>query len=237
MNFSFNKLKILSGSMLKLIAIISMAIDHCALILRSDLELLQFTLFSLGGVEFTVYQLMRKIGRLAFPLFCFLIAEGFLHTRDAKKYGCRLLIFAVISEIPFNLMMSGKLFYPSKQNVYFTLLVGMLLLYIFENTRGEVKKAFFACIVAVISVFLKADYGLSGALLIALIHALRKHPAAQAIVSYPLLSGGKAAFAAFLPINMYNGQRGFIQSKALKYGFYLFYPLHILVLLFIRSLL
>lgn len=232
-----NRLKFLSGSMLKLIAVISMLIDHTAHIFYSELDFLTIPLFALAGREITVYYIMRRIGRLAFPLFCFLVAEGFVHTRNQKKYGLGLLIFALLSEIPFNLMGDGKLIDPSRQNVYFTLFLGFLLIYIFVNTKNELLKFVLMAIVTVISMFLHADYGMRGVLLILLIYALRSRPAIQAVLSYPLLSGGVSAFAAFIPINMYNGQRGFIRSNILKYLFYLFYPLHILLLYGLKTLL
>ena len=91
-------------------------------------------------------------------------------------------------------------------------------------------------IVVIISMYLKSDYGMNGALVILLIYILRERPAAQAILSYPLWPGGYAALAAFLPINLYNGQRGFIKSRSAKYAFYLFYPVHMLVLALLRGI-
>ena len=229
-----SKFKILSGSTLKLIAILSMLIDHIAVVFYSEAAFLTVPLFTAFGSEITIYYIMRKIGRLALPIFCFLASEGFLHTRNFKKYAFSLLIFALISEIPFDLMVGGSLFYPAKQNIYFTLLLGVLAIYIFENVAHEFKKSVFMIAIALLSIFLRVDYGINGTLLILLMYVLRKHAAAQTILSYPLLSGGVFALAAFIPINMYNGQRGFIKSNILKYGFYVFYPLHITVLVIIK---
>ena len=190
-----------------------------------------------GGQEVSAYWLARKIGRLAFPIFCFLIGEGWRHTRSKMKYICNLGLFAVISEIPFNLMMSGNFAYAGKQNVFVTLLLGLLLIWIYEwNCKDFWKAIGFLGIVAC-AIMLKADYGLAGAILVLAMYALSNKPALRAIISYPLLSGGTAAFCAFLPISLYNGKRGFIQSRWLKYAFYLFYPLHILILLGIRKIL
>lgn len=222
--------------MLKLIAIICMAIDHSALILRPVIPILS-TPFDIGIKVITVYWIMRRIGRLAFPIFCFLIAEGFQYTKSKKRYALRLLMFAAISEIPFNLMHSGLFFDLSAQNVYFTLFLGLLLIYAFESVNGQIKKFLAMVVIGLAAYFLHADYGLRGVLLVFLIHVLRNHPTAQAFLAYPLLSGGVAAFAAFVPINMYNGQRGFIKTPLLKVLFYVFYPMHILILLGIRYLL
>ena len=226
--------KILSGSMLKLLAVICMLIDHTAGTLVWVIPALAAP-FTILGKSLTIYWIMRKIGRLAFPIFCFLIAEGYYHTRNKKKYALRLLIFAFISEIPFDLK-HFSLFDLSSQNVFFTLFLGLALIGIFESRTKQWEKFLLMAMVAGIAYFLGADYGLPGALLVLVIYILRNHPAAQALVAFPLLSGGPAAFAAFIPINLYNGQRGFIKTPALKFLFYAFYPLHILILVGIREL-
>ncbi len=231
---SFDKFKILSGSALKLIAIITMLIDHTALLLAPEIPLMTVPFFTVGSQAITLHYVMRKIGRLAFPIFCFLITEGFSHTRNQKRYAFSLLIFAIISEIPFNVMKSGLVFNIETQNIFFTLFLGVLMLYVLENVRSA--KAPLLLAIALVATFLKCDYGLFGVLLVLLIYVLKGRPAVQAILAYPLLSGGVAALAAFIPINMYNGERGFIKSKAMKYAFYVFYPLHITILVVIKLL-
>lgn len=225
----------LSGSVLKLLAVLCMLIDHSASILVWVIPALAapFTVF---GKAITLYWIMRKIGRLAFPIFCFLIAEGYRHTRDKKKYALRLLLFALISEIPFDLMYHS-FFDLSLQNVYFTLFFGLILIRISEYNFDQLKKFLVMAAVCLLTYFFGADYGLQGALLVLVIYILRNHAAAQALIAYPLLSGGLAAEAAFIPINLYNGQRGFIKGPVLKFLFYAFYPLHILILVGIRYLL
>lgn len=234
---SLEKMRIFSGSTLKLLAIILMFIDHFAVVLGGVLPFLRVALFSFGGKSITIYFIMRKLGRLAFPIFCFLITEGFFHTRSKVKYALRLCIFAVISEIPFDLMVGGKLLYWGKQNIYFTLLFGVVLLYAYENIPNIIYKALCMAAVAAVSVVLKVDYSLRGVLLILLLYILREKPVEKTLLAYPLLSGGVPALAAFVPINMYNGQRGFIRSRILQYGFYVFYPLHITLLVLVKILL
>ena len=180
---------------------------------------------------------MRRIGRLAFPIFCFLVTVGFRHTKSRKHYALRLLIFAAISEIPYNLMKSGHLFYPGSQNIFFTLFLGVIFLYILETDCSELIKLISMVLLGVITIILKPDYSLGGALLILLLYILKEKPVVQMILSYPLLSGGVYAFAAFIPINMYNGKRGFINAPILKYCFYLFYPVHIIILVIIKLIL
>ena len=226
-------MKILSGSMLKLIAVVTMFIDHTAHVFQ-DLPLLQYSLLTLGAREITAYYIMRKIGRLAFPIFCFLIMEGFLHTKNPRKYALRMFLFAILSEIPFDLMVGRSIYYPKTQNVYVTLLLGFLLIWCVEYIRTEGRKAMAMGLLAAGAIVIRGDYGLRGAVLPLLLYLLRTQPAAQAIVAYPLLSGGTAAFLAFLPINLYNGQRGFIRRKPLQIAFYLFYPAHILLLVLLK---
>lgn len=215
--------KCLSGSALKLLAVITMFIDHGALI---------FSAFLSGRVVYV----LRQVGRLAFPIFCFLAAEGYVHTRNKKRYAWSLLLFALLSEVPFDLMLSGNWFYMGKQDIYFTLFFGVLMMFFYENTDG-VKKALLMLCVGVTTILLDVDYGIRGVLLIFLLYVLREQPFAKTALAFPMLSGGWAAFAAFVPINLYNGKRGFIQKPWLKYSFYVFYPAHILILLLIRSLL
>ena len=120
----------ISGSTLKLIAVFSMLVDHAgATVLRTLCHLPSITAVP-GRQTFFVsaYNLSRSIGRIAFPIFCFLLVEGFLHTRSAAKYAFRMLLFAVVSEIPFDLALKGAWYYPEKQNVYVTLLIGLLVL-------------------------------------------------------------------------------------------------------------
>ena len=234
----FDRFKILSGSVLKLIAVISMLIDHAAYILWDDFAFFEKVLFTVRGKELSVYYIMRCIGRLAFPLFCFLIVEGYLHTKSVKKYLLRLSVFAIISEIPFNLLASAKPLCITKQNVYFTLALGVLAIWLFDKLPNHFYKFCALGGAVVASYLLHTDYSVNGIVLIVLIYVLRNVPSAQALASYFVLppSAKLCAFSAFLPINMYNGKRGFIKSKALKLGFYIFYPLHILILVLIEYL-
>lgn len=234
LSFTLDRFKILSGSALKLLAVVLMLIDHSALILRRTLPVFSVTLVSVGDFKLTLYSAMRLLGRLAFPIFCFLITEGFLHTRSRKKYALSLLAFAVISEIPFNLMIGGSVFYLRKQNIYFTLLFGLLLITIYEKAKNRLASAVLMLAVIAAARIMRVDYGMFGSMLILLLYLLRDRPDVQAVFAYPLLSGGFAALAAFVPINMYNGKRGFIRSRPLKYAFYVFYPLHISILLLVR---
>lgn len=99
--------KILSGSWLKVLAVTIMLIDHLDAFVWYRLPAFREVLFPIGHREITLYILLRMLGRLAFPIFAFLIVEGFQHTRSRVRYGRNLLLFAFLSEIPWNLVHSG----------------------------------------------------------------------------------------------------------------------------------
>ena len=82
---------------------------------------------------------MNCVGRIAFPIFAFMIVEGYFHTRNLKKYALRMLLFAVISEIPFNLMASGGWLYPFHQNVLWTFLISIGAIHLNELARRSGK--------------------------------------------------------------------------------------------------
>lgn len=226
--------KILDGSWLKLIAIVSMFIDHlAAYYLRYDPQFIH-PLFVIGHKQISIYFLLRTVGRLAFPIFAFLIVEGFIHTHSRKKYGRNLLLFAFISEIPWNLAHSGTWHYAG-QNVLFTLFVGFLGLCAIEHFRED-RRWLAASLIGllVLSVLLRSDYSCSGYGFILMLYVLRNNRLLQAVIGCCFLSSRWLAGLAFIPINMYNGRRGFIKGPVAKYLFYAFYPLHLLVLYFLR---
>ena len=119
------------------------------------------------------------IGRLAYPIFAFLLVEGYFHTRNLKRYALRLLLFAVISEIPFNLMYSSSFVYPFHQNVIWTLLIGLWMIHL--NEKAKSKSSIIAALVRVGTVFLGgllglvsfADYNTAGVLTILVFYFFR----------------------------------------------------------------
>lgn len=236
----------MSSFSLKMIAIISMLIDHI-------------------GVVFIPYDsqlhiVFRSIGRLAFPIFVFLIVEGFHHTHNIKKYLMRLGIFAFISEIPFDLAFYNA-FYPranlieqikagefatilsrmmQHQNVYFTLFLGLLLItlinkvelkYSTEIMKSSVINTILSIGFCFVASFLKTDYSFAGILLITAFYLFRGNKYLLAF-SLLLVCGGVLgginilATLSILFISLYNGKKG----KDIKYFFYIFYPAHLLLL-------
>lgn len=238
----------INGSQLKLVAVATMLIDHIAYLLLGCgiLRVLPETAPEYAG-WYQTYRLMRCVGRVAFPIYAFLLTEGIVHTRDWKKYGWRLGIFALISEIPFNLLCFQKVICWNAQNVFFTLLLGLLTVKGAEYAAGQAslsrqypgEKSSLAWIVAAgigcqAAVFLKTDYDCGGVLLVVLLYLLRKDRLKQCAAGFfwfVLIEGNwyyiGGLAAAFLLIAMYNGERG---SQKGKYAFYAFYPLHLMVL-------
>ena len=219
---------------MKLIAVVCMLIDHLAAFYLFKLPVMHTELFMLGHHAVTPLLMMRLVGRLAFPIFAFLIVEGFLHTRSRVRYGRNLLIFALLSELPWNLIHSGTWHYPS-QNVFFTLLLGYLGLCALEYFKDDSRRLLASLLgLLVASVLMRADYGCSGYGFILLLYVLRENRILQAIIGSCVLGSRWIAGLAFIPINMYNGERGFVKGPVAKYLFYLFYPLHLLVIYLLR---
>lgn len=226
--------KILSGSALKLIALITMLIDHTASILLRSSKVI---LLRIGSHSLYLYTAMRFVGRLSFPLYAFLLTEGFLHTRNRLRYGLRLFIFAVISEIPWNLEHTGTLRY-SNQNVFFTLLLGLIGVCLMDEfIRDEARRirdALLLLALLALSIVLKADYTCRGFGFILLMYLLREAPLFRALTGSCFLSATWKAGLAFVPIAFYNGKRGFIKGKWASLCFYALYPVHMLILYWIR---
>ena len=221
------RMRFLSGSALKTLAIITMLIDHSAICFRPllDRERLVFL-----GTRMTYYHMLRGVGRIAFPLFCFLLAEGCRHTRSRARYALSLFLFALLSELPYNLFNTGTLAYKT-QNVFFTLLLGCLAIWAIEKWRQKP----FLCALALlglagVSLLLKADYGWAGYCFIVLLYLLAEQPVAQLFAGITLLPWPGWLSVSFLPMNLYNGKRGYIRGPVGKYFFYAFYPLHLLLL-------
>lgn len=225
------KFKVLSGSALKTIALVCMIIDHVASVLSSRFA---WTLFSIGSRSYTAYTVMRSIGRISFPIYCFLLVEGFLHTKDRKRYALRLFVFALISEIPWNLAHSLKLTY-SGQNVFFTLCLGCLGMICLEYFSEDKPRLLLSMLgLMAVSLLLRADYGITGFGFIIMMYILRDNKIIQAVVGCGMLSSTWRSGLAFIPINLYNGERGFIKGRALQYCYYAIYPVHFLILYFIK---
>lgn len=232
----------LSGSWLKVLAMITMCLDHLAFFLFVNNAELSATLFTIGSQSVSWLFLMHCMGRMAFPLFCFLLVEGFLHTHDRRKYGRNLLVFALISEIPYDLVRWGMVIAPG-QNVFFTLFLGYLSICAISwweevlesgihsgpNYQNSILAVRLFSLIGV-GVLINSDYGTCGISFIILLYVLRQHPILQAAAGFCMLPKRWIAGLAFIPISLYNGKRGFIKGPIAKYMFYLFYPIHLIVI-------
>lgn len=228
-----SRFRCLSGSTLKIIAVCAMAIDHfAASILYYKILLPEFSRMQ-GVVEMSnwliLYQIMRTIGRIAFPIFCFLLVEGFRHTSDRKKYAFRLFLFALISEFPFDLALFDMPLDLQHQNVFFTLFIGLLVIWAMD-AAGKFRFGFPLQAAAVLAggalaYFLKTDYDYKGILVIVVLYIFRRNRVLRTVAGCLSLLWEAPACLAFIPINLYNGKRGL----SLKYFFYAFYPVHLLI--------
>ena len=240
----------LTGSTLKIIAICSMFTDHVAAVLLQP-YLLQNGLIGVRDGMMTILEpdamknplvllffVMRMvIGRWGFPIYCFLLVEGFIHTSNVKKYAIRLGGFALLSEIPFDLAQTGKLLNRESQNVFFTLFLGLIVLVAIEKIETMVKNVnlnyilrFLTVIAgAWVAMMLRTDYGKTygiGVIAIAILYIYRRDKKRQIIAGCFAFLWEITAPFAFVPIAAYNGKRG----MKMKYFFYAFYPLHLLAL-------
>lgn len=232
----------ISGSTLKLFAIITMLIDHTgATVIRAILRHPAVAADpALDTLWTSVYSLSRSLGRLAFPIFCFLIVEGFTHTRNVRRYAGRLFLFALISEVPFDLALKGSWYFPNKQNVYFTLLIGLLVLIgisfvekLSGNFTSRIMTLLSLPLVGIIiyagmylATWIDTDYNYKGVFLIAALYLTRRLRLFQCLAGAVSVAWELPASAGFIPVYLYNGTRG----MRMKYFFYWFYPVHLMIL-------
>lgn len=239
----------ISGSTLKLIALLTMLVDHVGAVVVVRMIIDNNTRNGMVGMIaydnlYITYQVLRSIGRIAFPIYCFLLVEGFQRTRNKAKYAFRLGLFALISEIPFDLAFSSKVLEFSYQNVFFTLFIGMITMLAMDAVEKKMRSiasekavGFMTAVkyLAELTIFatgafvaelLRTDYGAKGIMCIVVLYLFRWNKAMQIVAGACAFLWERTASFAFIPIAFYNGRRGL----NLKYVFYLFYPLHLLIL-------
>ena len=220
----------MNSFVIKLIAVVTMFMDH------------------FGDVVVGHHSWLNYFGRIAFPLFCFQFVIGYKNTSNKKKFFIRLLLFALISQIPFMLMvhyMNGSYF---ALNIFFEFILGFIMLYVFDNVDNKFLKWALISLIIASSYFLHADYEIFGLLMILGLYVLSGNKAGSALVIilfsifsnlhffkfvgapyYPLssiIARIVVGMLAIIPILFYNNKKG----PGMKYFFYLFYPIHILLL-------
>ena len=235
----------LSQEALKTIACVTMLLDHIGATIVLD------CFYRTTGTEKALlaelYNTLHTIGRLAFPIFCFLLVEGVFYTKSPKRYGLRLLIGALLSEIPYDLAFYGGI-NTNEQSVMVTLLLGFAMLILMNKAHHQWLKLVLVLPFALIAEKLGTDYGAKGILVIAAFAVTRDLPRKHLLQALLLwfifspdhlmmlnwLNGFRVtarewAVLAMVPISLYSGQKT-TKSKALQWGFYLFYPVHLLLL-------
>lgn len=218
----------LSQEALKLIACAAMLLDHI-------------------GAVFLPGSVLRDIGRISFPIFCFLLAEGTFHTRNPRRYALRLFLGMLLAELPFDYAFFGRVNW-GHQNVMLTLLLGFLALWSVRSLESRLLKPLPAVLCVLLAELLQADYGGVGVLLVLLFgltREMRGKNLIRALVMLYLFAGmfsitllriGNFALTqqmlgtlAMIPIALYSGEKK-TSAKAVQLGFYLFYPVHLILL-------
>lgn len=234
------KLKCLTGTHLKLIAMVCMLLDH------------------MWATVIPGNQWMTCVGRIAFPIFAFQIAEGYAHTSDFRRYMLRLFKFALLAEIPYNLMTGGSWFGPLGQNVMFTFCLALLLIRFIDRVQkkhrlwGAAAAVLGAAAGFLVGTFTFVDYYGFGILMVLVFWLFRDvrfgwliQLAAMILINFEMIGGlnfelflfshrvlfPQQGFAvlSLIPIWLYNGQRG-RGGKGFQYACYAFYPVHMLIL-------
>ena len=264
--FSDN-VKRINGNTLKVIACISMLIDHITAGIM--LPMVRHRLYP-DYIEFetinTIYKILRGIGRTAFPIFCFLLVEGFMHTKNRLRYFLGLLIFGLISEPlfdicfycrqevfninPVEVLTSNKDTLMDHCNVYFTLIIGLLVMWGMEISISFVKRNnlsiqisyLMSAVVAgagiLVAEALHTDYHGYGVALISILYLLKDYAPINLLAGFLFISNMGTeylSFPGFILMYFYNKKRG-RKLGSFKYLFYGFYPVHILLIYFFRCL-
>ena len=223
-------IRCLSGAVLKYIAMISMLADHCNIVFfESRMAQDAASWMKVFSVVLDVF------GRFAFPIFFFLLVEGFFNTRNRWRYLCNLLLFGIVSEIPFNLFVGTNWLYSQAQNILFTLVIALGVIWAIDWVRG-VTEHWLVIMLPITAVgcigahLCKVDYGGMGVLIPLAFYLFRSKPVAAAAVGYCTAWGQFWSLPSFLMTMLYNGQRG----RQYKWLNYWFYPMHLMILGLIR---
>lgn len=266
LNLNIDKIKyyqVLSGKSIKIIACVTMLVDHFSKsVLSYILNNVWFPMTIAGAMPYNHYIKIDNfirftlfgVGSMAFPLYCFLITEGYTHTQNKTRYIGRMFFFALLSELPVDICFFSDYsisentfpFYWKYQNVFFTYTIALACLCSLEKIKTHsrhitaIKKQLFQyfsgafCVLSAffIAEFIKSDYGGSGVLFIIAFYVFRRRRIYQImafLLTYIVLTGNQPTIfimCANFVIFLYNGKKG----KYNKYFFYLFYPVHIMIL-------
>lgn len=229
----------MSSFSLKVLAVVAMIIDH------------------IGIIFFPQYIILRYIGRLSFPIFAFLLVQGFIHTKSRTQYAIRLGIFAILSEVPYDLVFYGTYLEFEHQNIMFELLCGLLAIWAMEQAVKTKQESLFLVSLALViaSTYFNFSYGIYGIVLMIGFYLFNAFKISRCVISAGVtylfngittvnftvwktscvLFAGSAtqlyAMWSAVPLLLYNGQRG---KYKLKWMFYFIYPVHLIILYFVN---
>ncbi len=204
----------------------------------------------IGALFFPDFIILRIIGRFSFPLFAYLLAVGFIHTKNIYKYLGRLLVFALISQPVYYLAFPNNIL-----NIFVTLFLGLVAIFLYEKSKNKLLSWLLVLLVAGLGEFIKVDYGWYGVLfpisfylylknkniygliffqiILNIFFVLKYYIITQFNLFDPQIFIQFFSLAPLLTLKFYNGQIG----KKFKYAFYVFYPGHLLFLVFIKNIL
>lgn len=230
---NLQKFQILNGAQLKYIAFGSMLIDHI------NKALIWPNLEGGGGLSL-ISSIFDVIGRIAFPLFSFFVVEGFFRTHDKKKYLLNLIIFAFISEVPYDMFSSKVILEFRLNNVLFSLALSLITIWILDEFRKryEDKLGKFWLLISIplliimyfVSNIVSGDYDFHAIITAFVFYLLYNRPVAGAFIAYLTIVKEVWSILGFGLTILYNGEKG-RQNRIFNY---LFYPVHLLILGLLR---
>ena len=232
-NGKLDKLRIFSGAQLKYIAFLSMLADHVN-------KALIYPFLSGEGILQRISDAFDILGRIAFPLFAFFLVEGFFKTGNRKKYLASLLIFGIISEIPFDMALSGVFFEPNSNNIMFTLALMLITIWIIDTLKEKMQNMskyiwypfsfVIVGIMCIISMVTGLDYEYHAIMIGYLFYIFYNKRVFAIFLGYLAIFKEVWSLLGFSLILTYNGKRG----KQNKLFNYCFYPVHLLILGILR---
>lgn len=208
-------MKLLNAYHLKIIALITMLIDH------------------MGELFFRDYEILRVIGRVSFILYAFMLVEGTRHTKNFEKYLGKLLLWAFLSEVPFDFALTGQFISWNNQNVFFTLFFSASGIYLLERYKEDYYKILIPSICMLLAVITRSDYDLFGVAVIFAFYfsknieqKIMSVSVLNLVYGYYLSAVQVFGILGLFPIYLYNGEQG----KKTGNVFYSFYAVHLLIL-------
>lgn len=210
----------LHASHLKIFACVTMFIDHIGAVLLMKMRVNSIRMDIL-------YWICRWIGRLALPIFCYLLIEGFIYSKNRKKYIQRVALFTLLSEPAFDLAFYGKVWDFRGQNVLWAFFVSLVMLvWIEKYTENKMIGAVIMMGASYLTFITRADYGFFIPVFVYALYQLRYYKRYQILVGAIMVSWELVAPLSFILLKFYDGKRG----RQIKYIFYAFYPVHMLFL-------